>query len=115
MPVSGNPIAETTVQYVTRDDILDVDISAQITEFNQKLTKRLDDTNFVLMPGNQNFEIDDEYDDFADPDVDPAYGDNTPTEAQYGSMATEFTNDLPDEDEIKEAEVYDNTPVYGLY
>ena len=107
MPVSGNPIAETTVQHVTRDDILDADISAQITEFNQNLTKRLDDTNFILMPGNQNFEVDDEYDDFAAPDDDPAYGDNTPTEAQYGSMATEFTNVLPDEDEIKEAEVYD--------
>ena len=59
------------------------------------------------MSGNQNFELDDEYDNFATPDVDPAYGDNTPTDAQYGSMATELKNDLPEEDEIKEAKVYD--------
>ena len=45
MPVSGHPIAETTVQHVTRDDILDPDVSAQIKEFNQKLIERLDDTH----------------------------------------------------------------------
>ena len=42
------------------------------------------------MLGIRNFENNDEYDDFAAPDADPAYGDNTPRDAQYGSMATEF-------------------------
>ena len=90
MPVNGHPIIETTVQHVTRDDILDPDVSAQIKEFNQKLIERLDDTNFVLMSGNQNFELDYKYDAFATPDVDPAYGDNTSRDAQYGPIATEF-------------------------
>mmetsp|Transcript_38822 Transcript_38822/g.82849 ORF Transcript_38822/g.82849 Transcript_38822/m.82849 type:complete len:728 (-) Transcript_38822:475-2658(-) len=35
IPVSGRPIAETTVQHVTADDMRDVNIKAQIDEFNK--------------------------------------------------------------------------------
>ena len=84
------PVANTTMQHVTRDDILDPNVGAQIKEFDRKLIERLDDTNFILMPGNANFAFSIKYDDFATPYVDPAYGENTPTYAQYGLMATEF-------------------------
>ena len=38
MPISGQPISEATVQNVTRDDMLDPDISVQIKAFYQALT-----------------------------------------------------------------------------
>ena len=48
MPISGQPIAETTVQHVTRDDIIDPDISVQIKSFDKELTERLEDVNFTI-------------------------------------------------------------------
>ena len=42
MPISVQPIAETTVQHVTRDDMLDPGISVHIKAFDQELTERLD-------------------------------------------------------------------------
>ena len=46
--ISGWPIVETTVQHVTRDDMLYPDISVQIKVFDQALTERLDNTNFII-------------------------------------------------------------------
>ena len=54
MPISGQPISETTVQHVTRDDMLDSDIAVQIKAFDKALTERLDDSNFII----------DDFDDF---------------------------------------------------
>jgi hypothetical protein len=51
MPVSGKPIVNTTVQHVTAEDLRNADIAARVEDFNENLTRRLDDTNFVL-PGN---------------------------------------------------------------
>ena len=79
---NGKVIAETTVQQVTRDDVLDPAISQQIKNFNETLNLRLDDTNFKI-PGMGNFALDE--DDYDLPQWDPAYGDNTPSKAEYGA------------------------------
>ena len=51
MPVSGIPVVNTTVQHVTTEDLRNADIQARVDDFNTRLTRRLDDTDFVL-PGN---------------------------------------------------------------
>lgn len=102
MGVDGIPIAETTVQHVTRDDLLDNDIKAQIDAFNEQLQTRLDDTNFEL-PTMDAFALeDDEYD---LPQEDPAYGDNTPNDDEYGDMIAPEA--IADADEAMDPEVYD--------
>ena len=100
MPVSGVPLARTTVQHVTRDDMLDPDIAGQIEQFNEKLNARLDDTNHAIE------QIDgvsfDYKDDLPQWDAwDPAYGDDstTPTDSEYGNMVQEETKDVDDIDD----------------
>ena len=48
MPASSIPIANSTVQHVTTEDMQDPDISQRINQFTQRLNKRLDETNFIL-------------------------------------------------------------------
>ena len=48
MPISVQPIAETTVQHVTHDDMLHPYIASQITSFDQELIERLDNINFII-------------------------------------------------------------------
>ena len=48
MPISGQPIAETTVQHVNPYDMLDPYIAVQIKAFDQTLTERLDNTNIII-------------------------------------------------------------------
>ena len=79
MGESGIPIAETTVQHVTRDDMLDPTIATQIEAFNKTLTTRLDDMNFKINGVDIGFE--DEYEDL--PQWDKAYGNNTPHDSKY--------------------------------
>ncbi len=55
MPVSGTPVVNTTVQHVTAEDLQNADIQAQVDDFNTRLQRRLDDTNFVL-PGNEDID-----------------------------------------------------------
>ena len=50
IPVSGIPIASTTVQHVTAEDMRDPDIRQRVEQFNQRLAQRLDDTNFEINP-----------------------------------------------------------------
>ena len=45
---TGRPMAETTVQHVTRDDLLDQDMKMQIDNFNEAVERRLSDQNFVI-------------------------------------------------------------------
>ena len=47
LTVSGNVIARTTFQHVTRDKYLDPVMCERIKEFDKKIRKRLDYTNFV--------------------------------------------------------------------
>ena len=49
IPISGQPIAETTVKNVNCDDMLDPYIAVQIKTFEKSLTERLDDNNFITM------------------------------------------------------------------
>ena len=79
MGASGIPIAETTVQHVTRDDMIDPAIANHIETFNETLTTRLDDTNFKVNDIDHGFE--DDLDDI--PQWDMAYGDNTPPDSEY--------------------------------
>ena len=79
----GIPISESTVQHVTRDDMLEPEIMNQIEEFNETLTTRLDDSKFGIA-GMGNFRLEDE--EFDLPQWYPAYGDNTPTDEEYGNM-----------------------------
>ena len=51
MPVSGVPVVNTTVQHVTAEDLRNPDLQSRVDDFNTRLERRLDDTNFVL-PGN---------------------------------------------------------------
>jgi hypothetical protein len=67
IPVSGIPIYDITVQHVTRDDLLDDDIRAQVDVFNKQLEIRLDEKNFLLMPGSETMFKLDKYDDFHTP------------------------------------------------
>ena len=92
MPVSGIPISSTTVQHVTRDDMLDTNTMAKIEQFDQKLRERLDDTNFVLAHDLNNYAVNDVNDDFCKPYLDPAHGDEarTPSEDEYANMSNEF-------------------------
>ena len=93
MGESGIPIAETTVQHVTRDDMIDPTIAKQIETFNEALTVRLDDTNFKIAGIDNGFE--DDYEDL--PQWDKAYGDNTPHDSGYDKDSVPLTDA---EDEI---------------
>ena len=59
MPISGKRISETNLQHVTHDDMIKPDISVQIKAFDQALTERLYDTNFIIDDFNR-FGVEDE-------------------------------------------------------
>eukprot|EP00804_Cyclotella_cryptica_P008557 CCRYP_007551-RA/>CCRYP_007551-RA protein AED:0.38 eAED:0.38 QI:0/0/0/1/1/1/2/0/852 len=88
IPVSGIPISDTTVQHVTTEDLLNLDIKSQVNEFNEKLVELLDDTNhrvkWDLPKSLEDLTFD-----------DPAYGDgsNTPTDKEYGHTLEEEVDD----------------------
>lgn len=100
MPESGIALARTTVQHVTRDDMLDPAINEQIIKFNEALTTRLDDTNFKIKLDEVVF--DDYRDDLPQWDAwDPAYGDEktTPTHDEYDNMILEERKDMDEYDD----------------
>ena len=96
LTVSGKIIARTTVQHVTREDLLDQHLGDKIKEFNKALEIRMEDTNFVNDKGND-FYIDNinEADEAEHSDVS-----NTPTDKGHGDMLTE---DCPEQDDIDDA------------
>ena len=84
MPVSGTPIADTTVQHVTADDLISADAKRQVEEFDQHLRERLDDDKFFLESSEGDYHLDDVYDDsavYGDPEVDNPF--TTPSQAEY--------------------------------
>ena len=86
--VSGIPIAETTVQHVTRDELMDPVLASEIERFNEALTTKLDDSNFKISGVNDGFE-----DVYADlPQCDKVYGDNTPTNTEYDKDTVPLTD-----------------------
>ena len=82
MGVSDIPIAETTVQHVTQNKMMDPVIASKIEKLNESLTTRLDDMNFKISGVNDGFE--DVYKDL--PQWDLTYGDNTPTDNEYNEV-----------------------------
>ena len=69
-------IAETTVQNVTRDEMLDVETAAQVEDFNTDINERLDDTKFWIQHREGRFTLEYECD---LQEWDPDYGDNETT------------------------------------
>ena len=55
MLVSGVPVVNMTVQQVMAEDLHNADIQVQVEDFNKRLNRWLDDTNFVL-PGNEDID-----------------------------------------------------------
>ena len=117
IPVSGKPVAKTTVQHVTSEDLRNPEIKAQVDEFNKKLGERLNDENFRI---SDDFYVEDFYDEFdADGnnltnygrsgldfylnEDDPAYGDkeNTPPDEEY-----EMSREKPEADDIDDMDKY---------
>jgi hypothetical protein len=48
MPVSGIPIANTTVQHVTAEDLREPDFAQKVTEFNEALETRLSEDGHII-------------------------------------------------------------------
>jgi hypothetical protein len=89
---NGSVIARTTVQHVTRSDMLVEDVKMQIERFDQQVEQRLNDDNFIIDdPNMTGFYIEDEY---AEPDDKPTDAGLKPTDDEYGDM---MLNERPDE------------------
>ena len=79
---SGTVIAKKTVKYVTRNDMLDAETTAQVENFNTAINERLYDTFFRIQHGEDEFTLDDEYD---LQQWDSYYGEDYPTAEEYGA------------------------------
>ncbi len=68
MPVSGMPVANTTVQHVTLEETCNPDIQVQIEAFDKALVERLNDTNHTIDIGvcGADIYLDDDYGDSYD-------------------------------------------------
>ena len=77
-------IEETTVQNVTRYDVLDTETAAQVKNFNTGINERLDDTKFLIQHREGGFTWEDEYD---LQQWDPSYRYNDPAEEEYGAAS----------------------------
>ena len=99
LTVSGNVIARTTVQHVTRDEYLDPVMCKRIKEFDKQIEKRLDDTNFVNPEAGELYigEVEDE-DEAAHGD-----GNQTPDDDEYAEMNTK---ERPEQDDV-DSKTYD--------
>jgi hypothetical protein len=88
---TGHVVARTTVQHVTREDILNGEIKVMMTEFDDAIATRLDDQNFQANNNGDTFFIQDDYenDGLGEPDT-------TPTLEEYDDM---IVPDLIDEEE----------------
>ena len=98
IPFSVQPIAETNVQNVTRDDIFDPNIAVQIKAFDQALIERLDNINFIINDFD-GFGVEYEGSDMPQWDTwDLAYDEKktTSTETEYGEMMEEPHREFDD-------------------
>ena len=86
---SGKLISKTSVEHVTRDDMLTSGTKQQIEIFNTKLEERLDDTNFMVngVAGFDSTYLDDVNDDHENPGV-VSDREITPTDEDYEDMIT---------------------------
>ena len=94
---NGSVIARTTVQHVTRSDILVEDVKMQIERFDQQVEQRLNDDNFIIDdPNLTGFYMEDEY---GGPDGELADAGLSPTDDEYGDM---MLDERPDDDELSD-------------
>ena len=91
---TGHVVARTTVQHVTREDILNPEVKAMITEFDEAIVDRLDDQNFQANNDANTFYIQDD-------DTDDTSGElgTTPTVDEYGDMIVPDLPEFDDEDD----------------
>ena len=95
---NGNIIARTTIQHVTREDMLNEETKTQICQFDQEVETRLSDQNFrVEDPSLHTFFIEDMETAAEDLSV------NTPLSGEYADM---IIDNLPDRDDISD-ELFD--------
>ena len=78
---SGKVIARTTVQHVTREDMLNDDVRRMIDEFDRNVDERLDDQAFLAEDPDATFFLQDEFDDY-----DTSGVTTTPADDEYGDM-----------------------------
>jgi Reverse transcriptase (RNA-dependent DNA polymerase) len=92
---SGNVIARTTVQHVTREDLLNDDVKVEVNRFDQAVCERLNEQGFLAQNADASFFLQDE-------DDNSGLGAatvTTPTDAEYGDM---LTADALESDDIDE-------------
>ena len=91
---SGKIIARTSVQHVTRDDLLNEDIKKQIEDFDMDVEERLDEQNFFTEDANDaTFFLQDE----EEPSI--FGGGVTTTDEEYGDMNMEEALEADDIDD----------------
>ena len=59
---SGTVIEETTIQHVTREDMIDAQTVAHVENINTDINERLDGNYFFIELGEGGFTLGDEYD-----------------------------------------------------
>ena len=98
---SGKLISKTSVEHITRNDMLASGTKQQIDTFNMKLDKRLDDTNFIVdgFAGFDSAYLNDVNDDHENQGVVSDQG-ITPTDEDYGDMITGERTEADDEDAV---------------
>jgi Reverse transcriptase (RNA-dependent DNA polymerase) len=91
---NGKVLARTTVQHVTREDMLNDDVKVQINQFDEQVEDRLTDENFVVDDQNvTNFYLED------DAFVEGTPNMVTPDDVEYDDMLTE---ERPERDEMSD-------------
>ncbi len=85
----------TTVQCVTSNDILDLEMASQLDKFNKSMNVRLDNSKFVIV-GGEDFSFGDDDSDL--PQLNLAYDDKKPMDEEYCTMAGKVF--LPDSDDL---------------
>jgi Reverse transcriptase (RNA-dependent DNA polymerase) len=78
---SGKVIARTTVQHVTREDMVNDDVRRLVDEFDRDVEERLNDQAFMAQDPDVTFFLQDEIDDVSGVT-------NTPADDEYGDMIT---------------------------
>ena len=91
---SGKVIARTTVQHVTREDLLNEDIRRQVETFDRDVDERLNDQGFMALDPNATFFLQDEDDVY-----DTGGVITTPTVDDYGDMLIPDTLEADDVDD----------------
>jgi hypothetical protein len=96
---SGQVVSKTSVEHVTRDNYLNEDTKAKVTEFEKKLGGRLDDSNFILQ-GEDNINLK-MLEDLDDEGIGTVMEDGiTPTEEEYDGMIVEERPEACDEEAL---------------